>query len=142
MIDLFYDITWVLYFIFTYLNYLFHCEYISLKFFQLNSSIYCFPLYLKDGCSSDVVKQIEVWEKPRTCDFAAEPDYEQSFYGLSLNPVNAQGTPGGQDGIDYSWNVKNIGNQNSQPFSAIAQAHAHRCVFKSAIGTAQPKRIA
>ena len=68
---------------------------------------------LKDGCSSDIVKQIEVWEKPRTCDFIAEPDYEQSFYGLSLNPVNAQGTPGGQDGIDYSWNVKNIGNQNS-----------------------------
>lgn len=70
------------------------------------------------GCSATLVKQINIYELPRTCDFNFTPDYASSFYGAKLEPMDNNSTVGGQNNIDYSWNIVGFGNQSSKDVNA------------------------
>jgi PKD repeat protein len=70
------------------------------------------------GCSATLVKQINIYELPRTCDFNFTPDYASSFYGAKLEPIDKNANIGGQNNIDYSWNIVGLGNQSSKDVNA------------------------
>jgi len=70
------------------------------------------------GCSAILVKQINIYELPRTCDFNFTPDYASSFYGAKLEPMDNNSSIGGQNNIDYSWNIVGLGNQSSKDVNA------------------------
>lgn len=70
------------------------------------------------GCSATLVKQINIYELPRTCDFNFTPDYASSFYGAKLEPMDNNSNIGGQNNIDYSWNIVGLGNQSSKDVNA------------------------
>ena len=72
------------------------------KAFSPNVTLYA---SIKDGCTDSlVINTFNIFEGPRTCDFAVNTDYAFGFYGVSLNPLNAStGVAGGQDKVDYTW---------------------------------------
>lgn len=70
------------------------------------------------GCSATLIKQINVYELPRTCDFEYTPDYSSSYYGAKLEPKDNSGIVGGQNNIDYNWNLVGFGNQTSKDVNA------------------------
>ena len=72
------------------------------KAFSPNVTLYA---SIKDGCTDSlVITDFDIFEGPRTCDFAVNTDYAFGFYGVSLNPLNAStGVAGGQDKVNYSW---------------------------------------
>jgi PKD repeat protein len=70
------------------------------------------------GCSATLVKQINIYELPRTCDFNFTPDYASSYYGAKLEPIDNNANIGGQNNIDYSWNIVGLGNQSSKDVNA------------------------
>ena len=70
------------------------------------------------GCSATLVKQINIYELPRTCDFNFTPDYVSSFYGAKLEPMVNNSSIGGQNNIDYSWNIVGLGNKASKDVNA------------------------
>ena len=67
---------------------------------------------LNGACESQVVKPVTVWEKPRTCEFIGEPDYERAYYALKFEP-SAAGIRGGQDNVRYQWFLKGYTEQNT-----------------------------
>lgn len=73
---------------------------------------------LKNGCESITIKPVNVFEMPKTCDFEYTTAYENAFWGAKLEPKNTAGVVGGQEGVNYQWNVKGIGNKSSSNLSA------------------------
>lgn len=73
---------------------------------------------LKNGCESITVKPVNVFELPKTCDFEFTTAYENAFWGAKFEPKNASGVVGGQEGVNYQWNVKGIGNKSSSNVNA------------------------
>jgi PKD repeat protein len=86
----------------------------------LQNKTFNITLYAKiiGGCSATLVKQINIYELPRTCDFNFTPDYASSFYGAKLEPMDNNLSIGGQNNIDYSWNIVGLGNQSSKDVNA------------------------
>jgi len=72
------------------------------KAFSPNITLYA---SIKGGCTDSlVINTFNIFEGPRTCDFAVNTDYAFGFYGVSVNPLNAStGVTGGQDKVDYTW---------------------------------------
>ncbi len=70
------------------------------------------------GCSASLIKQLDIFELPRTCDFSYKPDYSFAFYGAKLEPMDLNSNVGGQNNIDYNWTVKGLGNQFSKDLNA------------------------
>jgi hypothetical protein len=72
-----------------------------------------FPVLLQssgaDMCPSELIKNVPVLPKPKTCDYSYEPDYSHAFYGAALYPKDALGSLGGQVGIRYTWDIENLG---------------------------------
>jgi parallel beta-helix repeat protein len=64
------------------------------------------------GCKDSVTRQVLINEGPKTCDFVATPDYSYGFYGMSFQPVDANGQPGAQGTVDYSWIIENGGKKS------------------------------
>lgn len=73
---------------------------------------------LKGGCSAKLIKSLDIYELPRTCDFNYAPDYSFSYYGAKLEPVDNNSNVGGQNNVDYNWSVKGLGNQFSKDINA------------------------
>ena len=73
---------------------------------------------LRNGCQSYIVKPVNVYELPKTCDFTYTTSYENAFWGAKLEPQNSTGVVGGQQGVNYQWNVKGIGNKASSNTNA------------------------
>ncbi len=73
---------------------------------------------LRNGCESFIVKPVNVYELPKTCDFVYTTSYENAFWGAKLEPQNGAGVVGGQEGINYQWNIKGIGNKTSSNTNA------------------------
>jgi hypothetical protein len=65
------------------------------------------------GCSTEKSKFVEIYELPRTCDFAFTPDYATYFYGAKLEPMDGNQFAGGQTGVSYQWQLKGAGNKYS-----------------------------
>ena len=59
-------------------------------------------------CSSQIVKEVSVLPRPKTCDFQYITDYEYAFYGASFNPQDDLGAIGGQEGVTYTWEIDNF----------------------------------
>jgi len=72
------------------------------KAFSPNVTLYA---NIKDGCTDSlVINTFNIFEGPRTCDFAVNTDYAFGYYGVALNPLNAStGVTGGQDKVNYTW---------------------------------------
>ncbi len=73
---------------------------------------------LRNGCESSIVKPVTIYELPKTCDFEFTTAYESAFWGIKLEPKNSSGLIGGQEGVNYQWNVKGMGNKNSSNTNA------------------------
>jgi PKD repeat protein len=65
------------------------------------------------GCMDSFTKQITINEGPKTCDFAATPDYAFGYYGMKFEPVNASGVAGAQGTVNYTWVIQNGGKQTT-----------------------------
>ena len=78
-------------------------------------------VYLIDGCADSITKGVTVQELPRTCDFRGQADYDYSFYGLGLEPMDDASLVGGQSGIDYTWIVTGLGLKTSKDINAKVQ---------------------
>ncbi|MEY3861053.1 MAG: hypothetical protein RIS50_1334, partial [Bacteroidota bacterium] len=65
------------------------------------------------GCMDSFTKQITINEGPKTCDFAATPDYAFGYYGMKFEPVNASGVAGAQGTVNYTWVIENGGKQTT-----------------------------
>jgi PKD repeat protein len=65
------------------------------------------------GCLDSFTKQITINEGPKTCDFAATPDYAFGYYGMKFEPVNASGVAGAQGTVNYTWVIQNGGKQTT-----------------------------
>lgn len=72
-----------------------------------------FPVLLQSSganmCPSELIQNVPVLPKPKTCDYTYEPDYSHAFYGAALYPKDAIGSLGGQAGIRYTWDIENLG---------------------------------
>ena len=72
-----------------------------------------FPVLLQSSganmCPSELIQNVPVLPKPKTCDYSYEPDYSHAFYGAALYPKDALGSLGGQVGIRYTWDIENLG---------------------------------
>lgn len=66
---------------------------------------------IEGGCKDSVTKQVLINEGPRTCDFVASPDYAFGYWGMAFEPVDANGQPGAQGTVDYSWIIQNGGKK-------------------------------
>ena len=75
-------------------------------------------VYMKGGCVASLIKSLDIYELPRTCDFSYAPDYSFAFYGAKLEPMDVSLNIGGQSNIDYNWTVKGLGNQFSKDLNA------------------------
>lgn len=64
------------------------------------------------GCSDITTRNVTVNEGPRTCDFAADPDYASSYYGLKMQAVDGNGVPTNQNDVTYTWVIEGAGNKN------------------------------
>jgi PKD repeat protein len=73
---------------------------------------------LKGGCPAKLIKSLDIYELPRTCDFSYAPDYSFSYYGAKLEPIDNNLNVGGQNNVDYNWSVKGLGNQFSKDINA------------------------
>ena len=67
---------------------------------------------LNGACESQIVKPVTIWEKPRTCEFIGEPDYERAYYALKFEPA-ADGVRGGQNNVSYQWFLKGYTERNT-----------------------------
>ncbi len=76
---------------------------------------------MEGACSAKLVKQIDIYELPRTCDFNYTPDYSFAYFGARLEPMDVNLNVGGQNNVDYNWTVKGLGNQNSKDLNAAVQ---------------------
>jgi PKD repeat protein len=65
------------------------------------------------GCMDSFTKQITINEGPKTCDFAATPDYAFGYYGMKFEPVNGSGVAGAQGNVSYTWVIENGGKQTT-----------------------------
>jgi PKD repeat protein len=65
------------------------------------------------GCMDSFTKQITINEGPKTCDFAATPDYAFGYYGMKFEPVNASGVAGAQGNVNYTWVIQNGGKMTT-----------------------------
>lgn len=72
---------------------------------------------LNGACESQLVQPINIWEKPRTCEFISTPAYDVAYYALKFEPAS-DGVAGGQDNVTYTWNLKWFQEQTSQGTSA------------------------
>lgn len=81
----------------------------------LNTTVYNVTLtsILKNGCSSELVKQVNIFELPKTCDFEYVPDYATHFYGAKFEPKDNTGNIGGRDNTNYQWIISGVGNKTS-----------------------------
>ena len=73
------------------------------------------------GCSAKLVKAVDIYELPRTCDFMYTPDYSFAYFGAKLEPMDINSLIGGQSNVDYNWTVKGLGNQSSKDLNAAVQ---------------------
>lgn len=78
-------------------------------------------VFMEGGCNAKLVKQIDIYELPRTCDFSYSPDYSFAYFGAKLEPMDGNLNVGGQNNVDYNWTVKGLGNQNSKDLNAAVQ---------------------
>ena len=62
-----------------------------------------------NSCVTEVIKNVPVLPRPRTCDFDYASDYDYAFYGFALNPKDDEGKLGGQPGVAYTWDIENTG---------------------------------
>jgi hypothetical protein len=90
-------------------------RYVSLKSKTFNVEL---VVILNGGCKASLIKQLDVFELPRTCDFIYKPDYSFAFYGAKLEPMDISSNVGGQSNVDYNWTVKGLGNQFSKDINA------------------------
>lgn len=60
-------------------------------------------------CVTELIKNVPVLPRPRTCDFEYASDYDSAYYGFALNPKNDEGQLGGQRGVVYTWDIENTG---------------------------------
>ena len=72
-------------------------------------------------CTTELIKQVPVLPRPRTCDFDYRPDYAYAYFGLALNPRDDLGELGGQSGITYTWKIENNGTFKTQGESGLLQ---------------------
>lgn len=86
----------------------------------LNTTVYNVTLtsILKNGCSSELVKQVNIFELPKTCDFEFLPDYATHFYGAKFEPKDNNGNIGGKDNTNYQWIITGVGNKTSSGTNA------------------------
>lgn len=77
-------------------------------------------------CSREIIKEVPVLPRPRTCDFHYTTDYGYAFYGISLNPKDDLGELGGQEGVTYSWDIN-----NTDKFQTKGQAALLKHAFDS-----------
>jgi len=68
---------------------------------------------IEGGCVDSFTKQVIIHEGPKTCDFIATPDYSYGYYGMKFEPMDAQGKPGAQGTVNYTWIIENGGKQNA-----------------------------
>lgn len=73
------------------------------------------------GCNAKLVKAVDIYELPRTCDFVYTPDYVYSYFGAKLEPMDVNSVVGGQNNVDYNWTIKGLGNQSSKDLNAAVQ---------------------
>lgn len=80
--------------------------------FYPNVTLYAF---IEGGCGDSITKTnyVLINEKPRTCDFKADVDYNAGFYGVKAEPMNANGVVGGQNDANYTWIFEGAGTQKS-----------------------------
>ena len=76
---------------------------------------------MSGACSGKLVKAIDIYELPRTCDFVFTPDYGFAYFGAKFEPMDANSNVGGQNNVDYNWTVKGLGNQSSKDANAAVQ---------------------
>lgn len=60
-------------------------------------------------CTTELIKNVPVLPRPKTCDFEFVSDYDYAFYGFSVIPKDDIGQLGGQQGVKYTWDVENVG---------------------------------
>lgn len=60
-------------------------------------------------CTTELIKNVPVLPRPKTCDFEYIPDYHYAFYGFSVIPKDDLGQLGGQQGVKYTWDIENAG---------------------------------
>jgi hypothetical protein len=87
---------------------------------------YTFTVTTSDGhCPkpSNTIRayKIRVLPKPLTCDFAAIQEYVNGNYGLVINPIDKSNKKGGQNGVKYSWVVKDVGTKFTQDSNATVK---------------------
>ncbi len=68
---------------------------------------------LNGACESQRVQAINIWEKPRTCEFISTPAYDVAYYALKFEPA-IDGVAGGQNNVTYTWNLKGFQEQTSK----------------------------
>jgi PKD repeat protein len=90
-------------------------RYVSLKSKTFNVEL---VVILNGGCKASLIKQLDIYELPRTCDFSYAPDYSFAYYGAKLEPMDVNLNVGGQSNVDYNWTVKGLGNQFSKDLNA------------------------
>ena len=75
----------------------------------------------ENTCTTELIKQVPVWPRPKTCDFDYQSDYSFAYFGLALNPKDDLGELGGQSGITYTWKIENNGSFKTQGESGLLQ---------------------
>ena len=90
------------------------------KAFSPNVTLYAI---IEGGCTdSMVLTTFDIFEGPRTCDFNVKTDYAYGFYGIAVNPLNANtGVEGGQDKVDYTWIFETGGTVKTNGVNAQTQ---------------------
>ena len=72
-----------------------------------------------NACTTELIKNVPVLPRPKTCDFEYASDYDYAFYGFSLNPKNDEGELGGQKGVTYTWDIEKMGKFNTEGEAGI-----------------------
>ncbi len=74
--------------------------------------------FINGGCADSITQEITINEAPRTCDFVAKPDYAFGYFGINVEPMNANGVVGGQNNVDYTWVFEGGGNFKTKDVNA------------------------
>ncbi len=71
-----------------------------------------------NGCEFIDTARLTVLPKIKTCDFYSKPDYDYSYFGIGLQPIDDKNIQGGQMGYNYSWSIKDVGNNYTKDTNA------------------------
>jgi len=72
------------------------------------------------NCYDSIIKTVDIEEMPKTCMVSANVDYTTYFYGLKVQPRDSLGNIGGQNDVEYTFEVEGVNSIKSNGINAMA----------------------